>query len=208
MDTIGTVSNDMPNDVEYCTRTLGTLQQVLENDADAIGHAKGLIRTDAANARLSFKIVRNLKMPAQFHHSGLWNASTASQVLVPSRADQDLEDGATGDLVSYFSKQAEDMSKTLDNYKSSIAEVESYMKGIEANTMQQMQRMMFVRGRDGGKRSAEDQVRELAAVLREFENGILGVAGRVGGARETILGMMLGDSGDAGVKSTTRFGTL
>ena len=206
----GTIDNacaSIPGDVEYCSKTLNTMQQALENDATVIGHAKALTRVDAANAKLSFNVVRNLKMPTQFHHSGLWNVSTVSQSLMPPLSDEDLDGSASTDLVSYFTKQADSMLKTLDDYKSRITEVETYLKGIEASTVQQMQQMMFIKNRDGGARSAEDQVRELAAVLREFENGILGVAGKVGGAREKVLEVMLGDYGNPNARNR-KFGTL
>jgi nucleoporin p58/p45 len=84
------------------------------------------------------------------------------------------------------------MTRTLDTYKRNITEVETYLNGVESNTMQQMQQMMFSRARDGGEKSAEDQVRELAAVLRDFEAGILGVAAKVGSAREQVQEVMLG----------------
>lgn len=69
---------------------------------------------------------------------------------------------------------------------------------MEANTTQQVQRLQFSRGRDGGARSADDQVRELTAVFREFEKGILGVAGKVGGVRELVLEATLGGGGVGG----------
>lgn len=205
--TIDDACASIPNDVEYCTKSLETLHQALENDASSIGYAKALTKTDAANAKMSFTAVQDLKMPLSFQHSGLWNVSAVSQALAPSFSDEDADGSSKPDLVSYFSKQAESMSKTLDDYKNRITEVEVYLKGIEASTMQQMHQMMFIRNRDGGERSAEDQVRELAAVLREFENGILGVAGKVGGAREKVLEVMLGDYGNPNGR-TARFGTL
>ena len=205
--TIDDACASIPNDVEYCTKTLDTMQQALENDANTISHAKALTRTDAANAKVSFKVVQTLRMPVQFQHPGLWNASVTSQALAPSLADGDVDGSASTGVISYFSKQTESMSKTLDDYKNRITEVETYLKGIEASTAQQMQQMMLIRNRDGGERSAEDQVRELAAVLREFENGILGVAGKVGAAREKVLEVMLGDYDDTNGR-TGRFGIL
>lgn len=181
----------IPNDVEYCAKTLETMQNALENDAEAIAHAKMLVRTDAANAKLSFKVIQNLKLPQQFQTTGLWNIPNVSQGVAPALSDDDLP-GASSDVVSYFSKETDNMSKTLEGYKQSLAEVEAYLQGIEANTFQQMQQIAFTHGQDGRGKSAEDQVRELAAVLREFENGILGVAGKVGGAREKVQEIMLG----------------
>ncbi len=205
--TIDNACASIPNDVKYCTKALDTLQQALENDASSIGHAKALTKTDTADAKISFNVVQNQRMPHQFHHSGLWNVSTVSQALAPSLSDDDVDGSANINLVSYFSKQAESMSKTLDDYKNRLQDVEVYMKGLEASTMQQMHQMMFIRNRDGRERSAEDQVRELAAVLREFENGILGVASKVGGAREKVLEVMLGDYGNPNGR-TRRFDTF
>lgn len=181
----------IPSDAEYCAKTLETMQNALENDAEAIAHAKMLVRTDAASAKLSFKIVQNLKLPQQFQTTGLWNIPNVSQSAAPTLSDDDLP-GAGSDVVSYFSKETGNMSKTLEGYKQSLAEVEAYLQGIEANTFQQMQQISFTHGQDGRGKSAEDQVRELAAVLREFENGILGVASKVGGAREKVQEIMLG----------------
>lgn len=83
------------------------------------------------------------------------------------------------------------MSQTLNKYKANIAEVETYLRGLEVNLGHQVQQIAFTRGRDGRVKNADDQVRELAAVLREFEAGILGVAGKVGGAREKVQELIL-----------------
>lgn len=191
MDRVEGLVAPIPNDVEYCAKTLETMQNALENDAEAIAHAKTLVRTDAANAKLSFKIIQNLKLPQQFQTSGLWNIPNVSQGVAPTLSDDDLP-GVSSDVVSYFSKETDNMSKTLEGYKHSLAEVEAYLQGMETNTFQQMQQIAFTHGQDGRGKSAEDQVRELAAVLREFENGILGVASKVGDAREKVQEIMLG----------------
>lgn len=186
--------SSIPSDVEYCTKTLETMQDALENDAEAIAYAKALVRTDVANAKLSFRIIQNLKMPQQYQTTSLWRGPDSSQTAMPTLSDDDRL-GPNSNLISYFSQEADNMSKTLESYKRSIAEVESYLKGVEVNTVHQMQQMTFTQGQDGRPKSAEDQVRELAAVLREFENGILGVAGKVGGTREKLQQVMLGNFG-------------
>lgn len=195
MSTVAKNSSPIPNDVEYCTKTLETMQVALENDAEAIAHGKTLVKMDAANAKLSFRIIQNLKLPQQFHHSGMWNIPNVSQTAAPSLNDV-TDSGASNNLVSYFSKETDDMARKLEGYKRSVAEVEAYLKSIEVNTYHQMQQMASSKGRDGGRKSAEDEVRELAAVLREFESGILGVAGKVGSAREKVQELMLGKSGN------------
>ena len=177
----------MPDDVEFCSTKLQTMQRALEIDAESIDDVKAITRKDASNARLSFRVVQNLKMPQQFHHAGLWSSSAVSQSVV----DEDVREAASPDLVSYFSQQADGMAKVLENYKRHVTEVETYLKGLEANTLQQIQQVQFTRTQDGSQRSGDDQVRELAAVLREFENGIMGVAGKVGSTREKVQEVIL-----------------
>lgn len=201
---IENTSSQMAPDVEYCTKSLETIQNALENDAESIAFAKNLVKADAANAKLSFRAIQNLKQPSQFHQTDLWTMSTSSYSQGPSFSDQTAEEGVSRNIVEYFSKQVEEMARTLDTYKRNVTEVETYLKGVESNMMQQMQQMMFSRARDGEK-SAEDQVRELAAVLRDFEAGIMGVAAKVGSAREQVQEVMLGLTEAVGTR-TKRYG--
>ena len=189
---VGDMCRQLPPDVEHCSKQLDTMQQALENDAESIAFAKGLVKADAADAKLSFKVIQNLRLPQQFHQTSLWSTAMAPQNSRTGLAEDDLEEGASRNIVEFFSKQTDTMSKTLDSYKRNIAEVEDYLKGVESNAMQQMHQMMFTQGQDSSGKSAEDQARELAAVLRAFENGILGVAAKVGGAREIVQEVMLG----------------
>lgn len=207
-DIINDMCETMPTDVDYCRRSLDTMQQALENDAESIAFAKGLAKADVADAKLSFKVIQNLKLPPQFHQTSLWSSATAPRDLGPRFPDDDLEAGGSQNIVEYFSKQADQMFKALDTYKRNIAEVEGYLKGIESNAILQMQQMVFTRGRDGNEKTAEDQVRELAAVLREFESGILGVATHVGATREKVQDVMLSsvDEGRHAMSRGRRFG--
>jgi nucleoporin p58/p45 len=194
MSNVESKSIPIPNDVEYCGKSLETLQISLENDAEAIAHAKTLVTQDAVNAELSFKVIHALKTPQQFHHFALWHPNS-NQAPEPSYLSKMEATPNSKSLVSYFSETADNISQTLNKYKTNIAEVETYLRGLEANLGQQVQQMAFVRARDGGIKSAEDQIRELAAVLREFETGILGVAGKVGSTREKVQELILGDYG-------------
>ena len=206
MPKVDSAFSSMPRDVEYCSRKLDAIQQALESDAGDIDFNKKLVRKDAADARLSFRAIERLRMPQQFQHSSLWNSSNTTQPVGPEPEGEDGEAGASTDLVSYFSKQADEMTKTLESFKKNMTEVETYLKGVETSTVQQMQRVQFTRRRDGGQRSADDQVRELAAVLREFESGILGVAGKVGGVREQVQENMLGNYRSDGSGKNRRHG--
>ena len=198
---IDNLVQQLPPDVEYCTKSLDTMQQALENDAESIAFAKSLVKADWADANLSFRAIQNQRLPPQYHQSSLWITPTSHRSLGPSIPSQAIEDGASSNIVDYFSKGADEMTMTLDTYKRNISEVENYLRGIESSTMQQMQQMVFSRGREGGEKNAEDQVRELAAVLREFESGILGIATKVGGAREKVQEVMLGSVENVSARS-------
>ncbi|KAL6719395.1 structural constituent of nuclear pore [Lecanora helva] len=190
-ESIQNMSLQMPSDIEYCANSLETVQQALENDAESIAFAKALVKTDVEDSKLSFKVIQNLSLPQQFHHSALRSSTMPSQPRGLLFPHEGVEEGKSN-IVEYFVNQAKDMTKTLDNYNRNISEVESYLKGVESNTMRQMQQMMPTKSRDGGKKSTEDEVRELAGVLREFGNGIMGVATKVGDTREKVQEVMLG----------------
>jgi nucleoporin p58/p45 len=221
----------LPNDTELLTHRLTTLNSALENDALAISQVRELTASDAADARLSFRAVDNLKLPPQYHHhpaagggsSSLhWNsnATSAGAPSSTSAAAADLpgqasasalgvDDDSPKDLVSYFSARASAMANALDNYTRTVAAIESHLRGIEARTAQQTQQLLMQQsqasgrgymngmgGREGRKDGegslADEKVRELAAVLRDFEKGIFGVAGKIGGAREGVTELVLG----------------
>ena len=187
---VAKAAETIPTDVEQCQTTLGAVQQALENDAQAIAYAKQLTRADAANANLSFKALSTLRTPQQFQNSSMWNTPNISQIVGPTLMDDDLVQGAAGNLVSYFSSLTDDTSKALESYKKRTDEVETHLGGMEVSMMNQIQELTFVRNRDGNPKSAEDQVRELATVLNEMEAGIVGVAGKVTGAREQVQDIM------------------
>lgn len=176
--------SSVPADVEFIKNELENLELTLDNDSRDINALKGVVQKDAENARVSFRAIDNLKLPQQFHYAGMWqNASAVSRV--PELPSLDGT-GQPANLVSFFSDSASEMSKTLEGYKQNITEIESHLRTLESSTVTQTQQTMFQRGKDGGARSYEDQMRELIAVLREFEAGILSVASRVGGVREQV----------------------
>ena len=180
----------MPGDVELCGRKLEALERALETDAAAIDSARDLVKSEADDARLSFKAIHSLRIPAQFHSSSPWTVPGAN---APTSLSAEDDKTASADLVSYFSKQADDMGRKLEGLTKNLREVESYLGRLEAHQSAQVQAARMSHGRDGGMKSADEQVRELAGVLREFEGGILGVAGKVGAAREGVQEVMLGD---------------
>lgn len=185
----------LPTDVKFCTKALDTMQNALENDAEVISQAKSLTKGDVSDAKLCFSAVDNMAIPQQYQASNLWALPSVPRDSAPSLLDEDdtRSVDTNASLIALFSAQSDAMSKSLNGYQKNVADIESYLKGIEAGTMQQMQQLFFSRGQDGSDKSAEDQVRELAAVLKEFENGILNVASKVGGVRGNMQEVMLGD---------------
>lgn len=194
---IGQECDTMPNDVDYCSRALDTMQTALENDAASIAQAKSLTKEDVANAKLNFAAIENMAIPQQYQTTNLWALPSVSRESAPSLLDDDESKDGRGsvNLINYFSSQADDISKMLNGYQKNIGEVEAYLRGIEGNTVQQMQHLLLTRGHDGQAKTTEDQVRELAGVLKGFDSGILNVAGKVGGVRESMHEVMLGDYG-------------
>lgn len=185
----------LPGELKYAETTLDTVQEALENDAQAIANVKILNIADQHDAKLGFQAVSSLRMPQQTQHLGLRHTASTAHLAAPSLIS-DSEDGAATNLVSYFFKQTDGMSNTLNVYKDRLGEVEAYLNGMEVSMMDQMQQLMFLRGQDGDRKSVEDQVKELAAVLKEMQSGIGGVAGKLSGTRETIQEAVSGQDGN------------
>lgn len=192
MGRINQQTDTIPQDTEYCKKTLEHLQQALENDAEAIAQAKSMTKSDVHDARLSWNVIDQLKMPQQFQHTGMWNTPAVVPNAATLHSDEDETEIGSRDLVGYFSKQADDLSATLNAYTHGVAEVDEYLQNLEVGIAQQIQHSRSLRGNGKIKKSAEDQVRDLAVVLREFEGGILGVAGKVGATRDHLQSVMLG----------------
>lgn len=180
-DRLDDLSTQIPPDVDHLVRSLESVQHALETDAEAIQQSKILIKSDAQDAKLSFKAINNLKLPQQFHHGHAF----AHQSNAIAIGNDELEAGASRNLVEFFSKQTDDMAQTLTKYNRNIHEVETYLRDVELNIVQQIQQSSQTRGMTGVG-DANGRVRELVGVLREFEQGILNVATKVGEAREVV----------------------
>lgn len=173
----------IPTDVDFLQRKLIGVESSLETDAEAVALVGNLVKSDAEHAKLSFRAIDNLKLPPQYHHQGNWIGKSAS---VSTSSQQDPSNSQ--DLVSYFSQTADEMSATLQKYQSHISEIEQHLRTVEAATIIQAQQMNGQGFGDG----VDEQKRELAAVLREFEAGIRGVAGVIAETREGMQRLQLG----------------
>jgi nucleoporin p58/p45 len=178
--------SSIPTDVEFLSKKLIGVESSLEADAEAVALVGQLIKTDAEHAKLSFKAIDNLKLPPQYHTQGNWIAKSSRQTDQGSSNPQDL--------VSFFSQTADEMASTLSKYQSHIGEIEQHLRTVEAATMMQAQQL---NGHGLGD-DVDDQKRELAAVLREFEAGIRGVASMVAETREGVQRLQLGGFVESG----------
>lgn len=171
-------------DVAFVSARADGVETGIDNDSAAIKSLKNLLSTDADDARRVFRAIENLKLPSQYqYHSNMGLAPRGSGAgNTSSGAGAAEPDSEALDLTNYFSRVAGEMGTTLRGYEAGMAEIEQHLGTVEASTFAQGQALML----RNGTRSPEDQVRELAGVLREFEQGILGVAGRVGALREGV----------------------
>ena len=165
-------------DVDLISGKVETVELSLENDSRDIKAAKELVNADAKDFTRCVRVIENLALPSQYHYGPSMGARNRI-----SDEDYDV------DLVGYFTRQAEAMQKTLDTFTSNLTEIESHLRVIETNTIQQSQQVAAQRaGGSGGN----DSVRELADTLRGFENGILDAAGFVGACREGVNELIIG----------------
>ncbi|KAL8408292.1 hypothetical protein RB594_006913 [Gaeumannomyces avenae] len=187
----------IPNDVRFVSRKYEGAQTALSSDAQAVKAVRELVHLDAEQAKLSFKAVDNLKLPAQYHTAGLWSSSSAAAV----RQQQEATGGSGGgsgdsnsDLIAFFSRTADEMDEQLKRFQRNLGEIESHMQGVSSNLFEQLQRTTAARNAGAsGTGGPEDQVAELASVLSGFEESILTVASAVGGVREGVTTLQLGD---------------
>ncbi|KAI9757963.1 MAG: hypothetical protein M1815_005597 [Lichina confinis] len=196
----------LPNDVEHVTKRMQALTEALEADALAIDRVRATAKKDAHDAKLSFALIDTLKLAPQHQYSSLWGSPrVGGSGGIASIADTDEANGGPNDLVSFFSQRADGMSQKLEAYQRNLSEIESHLRTVESRVWQQLQELGFSRNNNnsinsisnnnGTARSAEDQLIELAGVLRDFEQGIRGVAGRVATVREDVQGLTLADIG-------------
>ncbi|KAH0547656.1 hypothetical protein FGG08_000145 [Glutinoglossum americanum] len=195
----------IPNDVEFVSRRLTTMQHALENDAQAVDYVRKTVKKDANDARLSFRALDNLKLPPQYHYQGLWSSPTPSAPPRSVGGATASDDEGSTDLVAYFSQQADGMGETLEKYRRNLHEIEEALRGVETKTVQMTQKLMLTRGEDGSERSEAEVVSELSQVLRGFEDGILNVAGSIWMAREGVQELVVG-SGASGGRDRRRAG--
>lgn len=172
----------VPEGVEFLSRKLIGVETSLETDAESVAFVQNLVKLDIEDAKLSFKAIDNLKLPKQFHHPGIW--SSKAPTLGP-----ESQDSGAQDLVTFFSRTDDEMASKLSMYKDRITEIEQHLRNVESATMTQTEHLV---GNGTGSDPVE-QVRELGGVLREFEGGIMSVAGVVAKTQDELEVLKIGE---------------
>ena len=161
----------LPAQVEYIEGKIEAVENAVDGDGAMTRELKDIIQADADDCTRVFRCVENLKQPESLQYHAFLGRGGFADVAA---------DGVEGmDLMGFFDRQTEELKRTLGVYEKTLEEIEAHLKTVELGVVQMSGQMAFKRGK--GK---EEQVRELAAVLREFEGGILGVASKVGECRE------------------------
>jgi nucleoporin p58/p45 len=184
MNSHGSQLSQVPNDVEFCRRKLIGVENAADSDVQAISLAQKLVKTDAEHAKLSFKAIDNLKLPPQYHNSNVW--SSQSNVS----GSQNNGDAEAQDIVGFFSATADEIASTLSSYQKHMIEIEQHLRNVEASSVAQQSEVLA--RKNGATLGQDDPMEQLTGALMEFESGLLGVASRVGGAREGLQSLQLG----------------
>ncbi|KAI9675242.1 MAG: hypothetical protein M1822_008979 [Bathelium mastoideum] len=194
----------LPNDVQFVQARLDGVEAALDADARAVANLKTAADGTNEHAKRAFRALENLRLPAQFHYSGAWPAHYAHhhhhQGRLPRGAPVDAaeEAAASTDLLGYFEGVVGDMEGLLKTYGGNMREVEEHLKTVEQSAIRQTEELIARKGRERargekeGSDEKDENLRELVTVLREFEHGILNVAGNVGACREQVQELMLG----------------
>jgi nucleoporin p58/p45 len=188
----------IPTDVSFVSRKSEGAHSALSSDILAIDQLRELVKQDADHARLSFKAIDNLKLPTQYHQAGLWSSRGVQQVggaggaggVSGGAAAADAQSNT--DLISFFSRTADEMDEMMKKFERNLGEIEVHLHGVQGNMLEQMQRVA-AQSKSAAQGGVDERVIELAAVLRDFEESILKVAGVVGGVKEGVTELQLKD---------------
>ncbi|CCC14196.1 unnamed protein product [Sordaria macrospora k-hell] len=204
--------SSIPVDVSFVSRKSEGAAGALNSDVLAIASLKETVKKDAANAKLSFKSIDQLRLPGGIGRLVfglllrlvvLRGLSSTGQ-KTGQQEDEEAEAESNQDLLGYFSKTADEMDEMMKRFERNLGEIEVHLHGVQGNVLEQLQRAAFGQQKQlaqgGGQDSAmngdgqvDHRVVELAGVLRDFEESILKVAGVVGGVKEGITELQLRD---------------
>ncbi|KAF2425511.1 hypothetical protein EJ08DRAFT_594390, partial [Tothia fuscella] len=188
---LGAKIDQLPTDVAYLESKLETVEGALVRDALDVGDVKDVVRSDATSAMTLFGAIENLKLPNQFHYSGMGNSSMNANLQTSANAATSA--ASSSDLLSYFNTQAEELAKRTESYEQQLKEVEMHLRTVEGSAVEGIERLIRQRSGEGG--ISGEGIRELVGAMRGFEEAVLRVAGRMGEVREKVVDVSLGQGG-------------
>ncbi|KAF2395670.1 hypothetical protein EJ06DRAFT_267384 [Trichodelitschia bisporula] len=181
----------IPSDVAYLETAQQTVEMALDRDAAAVRDVKALVQRDVEDARRAFAAVENLKLPAQYHYTGVW--PSAGVQAAPVEGDGL---GSATDLMAYFSTKASELETGLKASAALLAEIEAHLRVVEGSAVEKIERLVRARGgMVGDAVEGSVRLRELSGAMREFEMAVFRVATKLGGAREGVVNVSLGSGG-------------
>lgn len=165
----------IPTDVSFVSRKSEGAHNALKSDVLAIDQLRELVKTDADNARLSFRAIDNQKLPMQYHQAGLWASSSVRAggggggappppPAAPTPGPGNVAGAATddaqsnSDLISFFSKTADEMGEMMRKFESHLGEIEVHLHGVQGSMLEQLQRAAARQSRDTGVSAAQGDV--------------------------------------------------
>jgi len=159
----------IPTDVEFLTQRAEAVEEALDTDAQAIKRLKEGLAADQDDARRCFAALENLKLPAQFHYSGLAAAAAAGLAGGGGGDERDpaAAAAAASDLAPYFQGKAAELEARLARCTAQLGEIEDHVGTVEARAVEQFERLLYRRARPGEWNN--DEVRALVGTLRDFE---------------------------------------
>lgn len=176
----------IPVDASVLTHRLATTKSFQMSDQAAYDQVRANHDADDQASTLSIRTLDLFRLPHAQRSQYIQRTSTYS---TPQR-----ENDVTGNkpMIAYFNKQADEMERKMDMISRTVRQVEDSLISVESQAIQGA-RGAHVDGRDltsvtGGVPGRQD-ARRLNSALREFNDALRGVSGRIVDAREGFEGL-------------------
>jgi nucleoporin p58/p45 len=171
----------IPADASVLSHRLATTKLFQASDNAHIAQIRALHDADDAASTLSIRTLDLFRLPH----------AQRSQYIARTTTDRDAAADVTSNkpMLKYFSEQADAMEKKLDVVVRSVREVEESLRSVEVQAAQGAQGA-GVMGRDltavtGGVSGRQD-ARRLNRTLREFNEALKDVSGRILDTRDAL----------------------
>ena len=178
--------DSIPADASVLSHRLSTTKSFQASDQAAYEQVRANHDADTEAASLSIRTLDLFRLPHAQRSQYIQRTSTYS---APQR-----ENDVTGNrpMIAYFNKQADDMERKMEMVRRTVRQVEESLISVESQAIQGA-RGVHVDGRDlstvtGGVQGRQD-ARRLNSTLREFNDALRGVSGRIVDAREGLEGL-------------------